>query len=78
MAGQEGSRLLRGWLRSRYHSPKDDMNQVMDFEMGARLARTSFLVGLAVASRDERPHWNAGDFFGERFGRARRPASQER
>jgi hypothetical protein len=29
----------------------------------AQVARVDFLIGLSVANRAERPHWNAGDFF---------------
>jgi len=27
------------------------------------------LIGLEVANETERPTWNEGDFFGDRFGR---------
>ena len=32
-------------------------------------ARVSVLVVTGVANAEERPRWNAGDFFGERFGK---------
>ena len=66
----DGGATLRNWLVTYYHSPKDDMNQSFDFESGARLARVAFLVGHDVATSQERPEWNEGDFFGGKFGRS--------
>jgi len=65
-SGSSGERVFRGWLGSLYHTPKDDIEQKMDFEAGARLARVSFLIGWAAASRPERPRFNPGDPFGPR------------
>ena len=57
------------WIKSRYHTPSDDLQQKMDFSMPARLARFDFLIGLEVANADPRPAWKPGNFFGEKFGR---------
>jgi hypothetical protein len=57
------------WIKSRYHTPSDDLQQKMDFSMPARLARFDFLIGLEVANADIRPAWKPGNFFGEKFGR---------
>ena len=62
--------LALDWVRNRYHKPGDDMSQPMDFDAAARFTRDLFLIGYAVAQADERPRWNPGDFFGERFGTA--------
>ena len=59
------------WTEHVYHSPKDDMNQKLDFEAGAQYARFNFLVGYLVAQKTERPSWNPGDFFGETYGKKR-------
>ena len=64
-----GRSLDETWDREVYHSQRDDMNQVFDFEAGATFARLNFLVCLDVANARERPRWNPGDFFGERFGK---------
>ncbi len=64
----EASPQALDWVRNRYHKPSDDMSQPMDFEAAARFTRDLFLIGYAVAQADERPRWNPGDFFGERFG----------
>ena len=62
-----GGLLMRNWLTEYYHSPKDQMDQEMDFGAGAAFARLNFLLGLEVANADERPKWNEGDFFGAKF-----------
>jgi hypothetical protein len=67
----DGEKLSREWLRTIYHTPKDDLSQPMDFASGVRYAQTNFLLALAVANDPMRPAWNVGDFFGDRFGRAR-------
>jgi len=64
----DGFALLRQWMVTLYHSPKDDMNQTLDFESGARFGRFVFRLCHAVANGEERPKWNKGDFFGEKFG----------
>ena len=57
------------WETDVYHQPQDDMNQPFDFESGAKYARFNFLCGYLVAQNPARPTWNAGDFFGEHYGR---------
>lgn len=67
----DGEKLSRDWLRTIYHTPKDDLSQRMDFASGVRYAQTNFLLALLIANDPLRPTWNVGDFFGDRFGRAR-------
>lgn len=67
----DAEKVSREWLRTIYHTPKDDLSQPMDFPSGARYAQTNFLLTLAVANDPMRPRWNVGDFFGDRFGAAR-------
>ncbi len=64
----DGGKLARDWLHTFYHSPKDDLNQAINFEAGSQFARVNFLIGYLVANQTGRPTWNAGDFFGEKFG----------
>jgi hypothetical protein len=66
----DAKKLAEAWLRTRYHSPKDDMSQPIDFGAGATLTRLNFLIGYRVASEPARPAWNSGDFFGEHYGHA--------
>ncbi len=67
--GVDGGALVQRWMTTRYHSPRDDFAQPMDFEAGAKLAQVQFLIGLMVANETDRPAWVPGDFFGETFGR---------
>jgi len=65
---QGGKDQANEWLRTRYHSPQDDMGQPIDFGAGVTLAQVNFLIGYLVATQQPRPAWNPGDFFGERYG----------
>jgi Zn-dependent M28 family amino/carboxypeptidase len=66
--GVDGLEQFHLWMRRVYHTPADDMEQAFDFEAGADFARINVLMIIDVANAEERPRWNAGDFFGERFG----------
>jgi hypothetical protein len=64
----DARRLALDWVNTRYHAPGDDMEQPMDFEAAAQFARDLFLICHTIAQDDERPRWNHGSFYGERFG----------
>ncbi len=66
---KDGRAQLMDWMANVHQTPRDDMDQAFDFEAAADLARVTMLVVTDVANAEERPRWNAGDFFGERFGR---------
>lgn len=66
--GVDGPGLTREWMTRIYHTPRDDLNRTLDFGAAATMAQFNLLVGLQVAEDDERPRWNIGDFYGERFG----------
>jgi Zn-dependent M28 family amino/carboxypeptidase len=51
------------WERTRYHTPKDDMQQPLNLDAAAKLTRVDFAVGYSIAQEDNRPAWNQGDFF---------------
>jgi peptidase M28-like protein len=51
------------WERTRYHTPKDDMQQPLNFEAATKLTRVDFVVGYLLAQQQQRPAWNQGDFF---------------
>ncbi|HWW62465.1 MAG TPA: M28 family metallopeptidase, partial [Thermoanaerobaculia bacterium] len=57
------------WMHTRYHSPSDDMTQVFDYAIAAKLADFNYRLGLDVANAPNRPRWKPGNFFGETFGR---------
>ncbi|HYK04495.1 MAG TPA: M28 family metallopeptidase [Thermoanaerobaculia bacterium] len=68
-SGVDGPGEYRDWLRTRYHSPKDDLQQPIDWSAALLLTEFDYRLGLAAANRDARPRWKPGDFFGETFGR---------
>jgi hypothetical protein len=70
----DGLALLRRWMVTTYHSPKDDAQQGLDYESGARLSRLVFRLCHAVANAADRPKWNEGDFFGKKFRASANPA----
>jgi Zn-dependent M28 family amino/carboxypeptidase len=51
------------WLRERYHSPKDDLNQPIDLQAAADYNQLMLLITESVADRDSRPQWNQNSFF---------------
>lgn len=62
--------IFKNWEATRYHHPSDDMNQPgLLFDEAAKYARLMFLCGYLVANEPQRPAWNKGDFFGERYGK---------
>ncbi len=67
--GVNGEREYSEWLRTRYHSPKDDLDQPIDWTAALLLTEFDYRLGLAVANADARPRWKRGDFFGETFSR---------
>jgi hypothetical protein len=75
--GIDGAARFQEWMRSRYHTPLDDLSQPMDLTAGARHAQLNFLVGLDVANAPERPAWKPGDFFERTFGRGTSAASPQ-
>jgi Zn-dependent M28 family amino/carboxypeptidase len=64
----DGLKVQKEWAVTKYHTPLDNMDQVLDYNSGARAAKVNFLVGYDVAQQDAAPAWNKGDFFGEEFG----------
>jgi len=65
----DGLSVLKKWLATRYHTPLDNMEQPLDYDSAAKGARLNFLLGYAVAQEEKAPTWNAGDFFGQTFGK---------
>ena len=57
------------WIKTIYHTPKDDMSQPIDYTNGAVVARFGYLLGARAANAAVAPAWTPGNFFGEKFGR---------
>jgi hypothetical protein len=64
--------ILSKWFASRYHQPQDDMEQPLEWDTAVQFARFNLLCGYLVAQAPERPTWNKGDFFGDRYGKKAR------
>ncbi|MDU0372491.1 M28 family peptidase [Hymenobacter endophyticus] len=60
---------VQKWRAATYHKPQDDSNGIFDFEAGSQYVRLNFLIGYLVAQNPQRPTWNPGDFFGQRFAK---------
>lgn len=68
----EGNKLWREFLATHYHQPSDDLSRPVDWPSAERFARANVRIGYTVAEGRERPAWNEGDFFGEKFGKQAR------
>lgn len=66
--GVDGTAALKGFLDEHYHEPSDDASQPIQYGDAARLARLNARIGALIGNDASRPRWNAGDFFGARFG----------
>ena len=50
-----------------YHRPSDDMSNALNFDAAAKFATLNVGIALRLANADQRPLWNAGDFFARQF-----------
>ena len=64
----DGLSQVAHWRTEHYHSPNDDLSQPFDWAGGARFTSMAFWAAWLAADGAQAPRWNAGDFFGERFG----------
>lgn len=62
---------LRKFLRDHYHQPSDEATLPIVWGDALRLAKLNARLGRLVGDAGERPRWNAGDFFGDRFAPAK-------
>ncbi len=65
----DGEALFREHLTTHYHRPSDDLERPVHWESAIRFARANARIAYLVGDAPERPTWNPGDFFGEKFGR---------
>ena len=66
--GNGGAAASQKFLATNYHQPSDDLSLPIDYAAAAKFAELNYAVAHALADAKERPAWNAGDFFGARFG----------
>ncbi len=67
-AGIDARQQFRAFLADHYHQPDDDAEQPIQYADAARLAQLNARIGQLIADAPQRPRWNPGDFFGQRFG----------
>lgn len=61
--------IQRDYLHNRYHQPSDDLSLPVDYSLAADFVRINAGIALEIANDAERPRWNRGDFFAQKFGR---------
>jgi hypothetical protein len=64
-----GEKIIKTWMTTLYHTPKDNMNQPFYYDSAAKCTRLNFLIGYDVAEQAQPPAWNRGDFFAQKFGK---------
>ncbi len=64
-----GEKIIKTWMTTLYHTPKDNMNQPFYYDSAAKCTRLNFLIGYDVAEQAQPPAWNGGDFFARKFGK---------
>jgi len=69
----DGPAMHEAYLKDHYHQPSDDLELPFSQEGSERFARVALSLGLEVANGEQRPHWNADDFFGRQFAADRTP-----
>src|SRR5581483_3329137 len=69
----DGAKATHEWLRTIYHSVRDDMTQHFDWATGTRYTQVNFLLAWSAANAPEKPRWVEGDFFGKKFSSAVHP-----
>ena len=57
--GTESERIYRQWYREGYHTPKDDLNQRIDWKAAADFNRFYYALVARVADQDAAPAWKA-------------------
>jgi hypothetical protein len=61
--GSAQEKLQKEWLRTRYHAPGDDLNQVVDFDAAVIFTRLMRELTVEIADGKKRPEWNRDSFF---------------
>ena len=67
----DGGAYFCDFLNTHYHKPSDDLSRPVEWDSALRFARVNVQIGLQIANAPQRPQWNPGNFFGERFAQGR-------
>jgi Zn-dependent M28 family amino/carboxypeptidase len=60
---KEEKEATEAFWKGRYHQPQDEYEASRDWRPFAEYTKFSFLLGLSIAQRADRPTWNANSFF---------------
>jgi hypothetical protein len=66
--GTKEEAAFQGWLKNRYHSPSDDLDQPVNMEAAAKYMEILANLLVRTANSDKKPEWKANSFF-RRFAR---------
>ena len=66
---ENATELLRGFMRTHYHQPSDDMSLPINWDAAVRFAQLNYVLGVEIANNPARISWNVGDFFGDLYGK---------
>ena len=61
--GTPGERTWQGWLRDHYHTPNDDVTQLIDRDEGAAFNVMYAALALQIANRATCPAWRPTSVF---------------
>lgn len=67
----DGQAAVVEFRKQHYHRPSDDLSLPIHWDSAVRFARANTRIGYEVGNTVERPSWNDGDFFGEKFARSK-------
>lgn len=59
--------IVGNFLANTYHKPSDDLSQNFNWKAMGRFTEINFKIGLILANDDNKPSWNEGNYFGEKF-----------
>ncbi|MGB5165032.1 MAG: M28 family metallopeptidase [Woeseiaceae bacterium] len=65
----DGKAMNKEFTKDHYHRPSDDLSRPIHWPSALRFSRANMRIGYTVSEDPQRPTWNEGDFFGEKFAR---------
>ena len=63
-----GKAAVDAFFATSYHRPSDDLSQPIRWDQGVRFVDVNYRIAREIADGAERPVWNRGDYFGNRYG----------
>jgi hypothetical protein len=60
---RDGSAAQRAWFDTIHHTPRDRIDQPIDWGAGVRYAEANLMIGLGIANAPTRPSWRGRPFF---------------